>query len=353
MEAKIVSLDLGNGFVKARSAARSVSYPSVISVMSQSIEFDLFGSDDFVIGYDGHRFAIGETVHFKGLTPVTISHRSRIGTDFYKTIFASALAATVKTSAVISPVVSLPPAAYWDKEKQKEALAGVYEVEVADGKGKFKKLTYTVPYENIRVIPEGVGTVCMFVLDENGNEIDDTMFKNVIGIIDVGTYTTDLIQLDRLKLVRRGTDSIPHALHDIHTKLRNLTSTRGYDLDVHKADEVLRQGWYRQGGLRIGIDKEVEEWAKQLSQLVSGAIRSNWNGGDDVDFILVTGGGGGLVYNYLADEFKLKKDNVKLQNPALEDERVFIVEDAPHFANAEGGYRYGLLREKALEHGKR
>lgn len=331
---RLVSFDLGNGFVKARSSTEEASYPSVISVESASIQFDMAFSPnhDFIIGFEGKRYAIGHTVYTHGLIPDTTAHRSRIETDFYRVLFASALAATVGQSATVQPVVSLPPSAYWDKEKQKANLSGTYKVEVPAGRGKFRTLTFDVPMEGMRVIPEGVGTICMFVLDENGSEQDPTLFHNPVGIVDVGTYTTDLILLDRLKIIRSGTTSWNHALRDVHTNIVNHVSTYGVDLDTHKVDDVLRQRWFRKGGKDIRIDREIEEWSQTLASGIAGRIRTAWNGGDDVVYILVTGGGGELVYDYLRNEF---------------GDRVYIVEDSPHFANCEGGYRYGLLRQGA------
>lgn len=341
-ESKLISVDLGNGFIKARSAARQTSFPSVLAVESMSIDFDIQNSaSDFIIGYQGKRYTLGDTVHYKGQTPITITHRSRIETDFYKVMFAGAMSAVLKNSATVSPVVSLPPGMYWDKEKQKENLAGVYTVEVPDERGKFKTLTYNVPIELIRAIPEGLGTICTFTLDQKGNEADSTLFNNVVGVLDVGTYTTDVILLDRLKIVRNGTDSIKHALNDIHTALKNYASGKGYDLDSHKADEVMRQGWFRKDGQREPVGKQVNGWAEQLAAAASGLIRSKWNGGDDVDYIIVTGGGGDLVYPFIKREFN--RGNI---------ERVFLVEEDPHFANCEGGFRYGLLKERAAQNAR-
>lgn len=334
-EHRLVSFDLGNGFAKVRSSTeKGLSYPSVWSVVSETLEgFDMAISPnhDRVIGFEGKMYAIGETVQYKGLTPVTMTHRSRTTTEFYRVLFASALAATVRSSAVCHVVLSLPPAAYWDKDKMKQLLARTYEVDVYVG-GKLRRLTYEVPIEFMRVIPEGVGTVCCMALDERGGEQDSALASMQVGIVDVGTYTTDAVLLKGLRIVRSGTDSLPHGLKDIHGKLRTFASKKGVDLDFYRADETIQNGYFTAHGQRIAFDSELVEWSRELVQSISGLIRSKWNGGDDAEQIIITGGGAGLTEMLLCQEFPQAR----------------LVENVDSWlANCEGAYRYGLLKEKS------
>lgn len=330
----LFSGDLGNGYIKARSTDNTgISFPAVISVVSDMLggfNFDLSKTNhDFVIGFEGKSYAIGETVRLKGLTPVTIAHRSRIETDFYRIMFASALAATIWEDCSPSVVLSLPPAAYWDKDKIKQALQGIYKVEVPG----YRTVTYDIPQQVMRIIPEGVGAVCLLVLDKDGNDkqAEQALSKLRVGVVDVGTYTTDLIQLDQLRIVRAGCDSLPHALHDVHEKVRNYCQHQGYDLDMYRADEVLNAGYFMRAGVRHSISEYIDDWTGDLIPAISGMIRTKWNGGDDVDAILLTGGGSLYIYDRMAMEFP----------------HVRLVEQVPpHFANCEGAYRYGLLRER-------
>ncbi len=333
----LVSLDLGNGYGKGRGPnGRELSFPAALSIVSETLngfDFAVSPNEDFVIGYGGKQWAVGDTVYFKGLTPLTIAHRSRITMEYYRVMFAAALVDLVRQSTPINLVVSLPPASYWDKEEQKAVLAGHYEVSTVDRGGGFKTFNYDVPIENIRVIPEGVGAVCTMVLDENGNEkAGNSLAHHVVGVVDIGTYTTDLIMLDGLKIVRSGCDTLTHALHDIHDKLRTYASSVGYDLDSYRADEVLQRGYFTKGGRRVTFGEMTASWATELANAIAGFIISTWNGGDDVESIIIAGGGAPMVEKLLAMQFP----HVQL-----------ITGVEPFFANCEGGYRYGLLRNRA------
>lgn len=325
------SFDLGNGFCKLVTSTKELSFQSVISVEDQTATgfsaAGLSSNHDFVIEFRGKRWAIGDTVASHGLTPVTIRHRSRIETDFYQVLFAASLALGIGNSAEVQPIISLPPAAYWDKDKQKKMLAGTYEV----GFGG-KTLTYSVPIETIQVVPEGFGTAVLMCLDAKGKVTDSSLFNAKVGVVDIGTLTTDFLMFDKLKLIRKSTDSINHALSDLHEKLRTFVSSQGVDVDVWEADDTLRDGYYLKAGRRVSITTERGNWASDLTQAIAGQIRTVWSGGDEVEYIIVTGDGSPYVAPLLAQEF----------------EHIYEINSTEHgvepwFSNAEGAYRYSMF----------
>lgn len=331
----LFSGDLGNGYIKCRSSVcEADSYRSVISVVSNMLgnfKFDITKQrPELVIGFEGKEYAIGETVKTLGTTPVNISHRSRIRTEYYRVLFASSLARTIWESCEPDVVLSLPPAAYWDKDKLKAALAGSYRVTVPG----FKELVYSITPERMKVIPEGVGAVCLMIFDEQGREKRNKprLAEQTVGIIDIGTYTTDFIMLDQLHIVRRGCDSLPHALHDVHTKLRNYCQQAGYDLDAYEVDTTLNKEFFMLQGEVHSFSDKIDTWFGELVPAISGMVRTLWNGGDDVSQILLTGGGSVPTYDMLSMEFP---------HLSLVEEGVL-----PHLVNCEGGYRWLLAKER-------
>lgn len=330
----LFSADLGNGYIKCKSSmADGVSYPAALSILSDMLsDFELGlhnHNSNFVIGFEGERYAIGESVKTLGLTPVTIAHSSRIKTDYYRVLFASALGSTIWQSGDVTTIVSLPPAHYWDKDALKQVIAGEYIVDLPG----YGKTSYRVPADRLAVIPEGVGAACLMALNPDGSDRPgETLSQQTVGIVDIGTYTTDLIQLDRLHIVRSGCDSLPHAMHDVHERLKGYCQSQGYDLDHYRVDEVLQAGYFMRSGVRHSIMHYIDQWTGQLIPAISGLIRTTWNGGDDCDSILLCGGGAIYVYDRLAMEF-----------PQLR-----LIEEVPaHMANCEGAFRYLTLRERS------
>lgn len=328
---RLISLDIGNGFVEYVSSTQKGSFPSVIAVSDKSVDgfSGMSESNDFLIEYNGKQWAIGHTVYTSGLMPVSITHRSRVETEYYRVLFAAALAVSAQQTTEIKVIVSLPPAAYWDKEKQKDILAGEYVVKYAG-----RNITYTLPRENIFVIPEGFGTAALFCLDEHGILGNSDIFNQEVGVVDVGTYTTDFVHLSSMKLVKNSTDSIPHALHDIHERIKTYAASQGVDIDPYRLDDVLRQGYFLKGGRQINILPQIDEYRDQLSKTISGRLRSLWNGGDNVQIIIITGGGA----DYIADLLSLEFEHVRIVTDI--ERRIGSWE-----CNAEGAYRYLLFVE--------
>lgn len=336
---RLISADLGKGFTKVKSSTEERIYRSVISAESESINFDMpFDANGiFVIEYEGKKYAVGDTVFTRGHLPIHIEDRSRINSGFYRTLFASSLAAVLRNTSEVEAVVSLPPAAYFDKEAMKERLAGTYEVKLPTGQGTPKTLTYTVAYNSIRVIPEGMGAICEIALDSEGRITTegDELFKRTVGVVDIGTGTTDLLKFERLVLSRDGTDSRNIGVaKSVLPRIKQHASKNGIDLADHKLDQVLRERFYIDGsadGQRRYIADEIESWCAEQAQAIDAFIKSAWNGGNGVEYIIVTGGGAHLIYPYLRDIYG--------------KERTFNSDGNPQFSNCEGGYRYGLLRQ--------
>ena len=323
-----MSSDGGNGHTKVVSSTGSWSFPSVVAQEDETAKGfsaqGLASNNDFIIEFNGQSYAIGDTVYTEGLMPMTIRDRSRITTDYFKTLFAAQLALSIQQPAVVHAIVSLPPAAYGDREKLKEVLSGEYEIGF-----KGRTLNYVVPKDKMKVVIEGFGTATLLCLRKNGDLNDSWLFDAEVGIADIGTYTTDLVRLSNMKLNRSGTESHTDALGDLHTKLRNYASSQGKDIKVYEADQVLRDGYWLQSGRRVPIAHMRETWSKELAQVVATHIRNDWSGGDDVQYILLTGGGALYVANFLQQEFN---------HVHVVDEEMSGV--LPWLANAEGAFRY-------------
>jgi hypothetical protein len=335
MQTVVGSYDLGNGFAKSRTAQHIAVFQSVIAQVGTSIDFKTgYGSEDFIIEYNGKVYAIGEdTVRRMGLVPVTIQDRSRIEVlGFYLPLFAAAMAATVKKSAEVHPVMSLPPGAYVDRDDMKRRLAGEHVVGVFTKEGK-KNLRFTVPEANIRVIPEGMGAICSLVLNEDGRDDGKSeLFRQTVGVVDGGTYTTDLLGFDKLALMQSATRSYPMGLNMIHRRIQSYAASIAVDLLEHELDPALQNGYIMKGGKRIPIGNEIDAAVREIAVAVDGYIRSLWRGANNMEVIILTGGLAPWIYPYLFDAF---------------GDRVILADrDNPHFSNCEGGYRYGLLRER-------
>lgn len=318
----IISLDIGNGFTKALSATRSVSFASVAATEQGPIQFDGFNSaDDLVIEFEGTRYAIGETAWKLGRMRITQMDRSRVGSDFYKVLFAAALAQVAPQSSAPHVVFSLPVSWYSDRETVKAKMAGQYKV--CYGGSAF---TYEIDADHIRIVPEGFGTVAQLVLNDKGEITNRQLADGRIGVVDVGTKTTDLILFDELEIIPTKSDGLETALDDVWLMMgEDISRNYGRSLEPHEVDRAMHEESFKHRGKLVDISKATERACTALARAISGKIASLWSGGDEVDNIMLSGGGSPFVAPYLDFEHK------------------FLVDDG-YMANCRGAYRYATFR---------
>ncbi len=337
---RLVAIDSGNGAVKYRSENSGVaSFPAVYSTeLSTLKDFHSRGLTDdseFLINFRGHDYALGETVYSHGLMPVTIAHHSRIESEFYSIMFAGALSRLYKAGGVFRVVVSLPPLMYFDSEKVIKRLAGEYVI----GLNGNRPNPYIVPDDQLVMIPEGFGAAMVMALDKKGNIVPNAggraVFTDTVGVIDVGTYTTDFLMLDRLTPIRNGTSSLAYGLSRIHQALRSHAQSQGYNIEPYKADEILQAGTFPKAGRRVSFTNERRAWSEDLAGTIAGQVRQLWNGGDDVSNIVIAGGGALYVWDYLRREFP----------------QVAELPKTSWSLNCEGGFRYGRFMQILDEQG--
>lgn len=339
----LASFDIGNGFVKYTSEDQKGSYVSVVSEVSDMLEdFEGFqGGNTQIIRFEGKVIAFGDSAYYSGSNPMIIRDTSRFTTNYYKQLFASALATSLPScldpdGITVDVVLSLPPGRYFEREHLKELIAGSYSVDVIGADKKWHSGIYNVPVSSIRVIPEGVGSICLNVLNELGEErAGTTMHQHVVGVVDIGTLTTDLIQLDGLKIVRDGCWTEEQALYSgIYKRLKQIALNQGLNIPDYRLAKVVEDGYYMLKGQKFNIESMVTRWSTDLALTVDGIIRQHWHGGNDVEMILLTGGGAEYVYAELQRIYP----HVRLSS----DNRNDLVT-----GNSEGGYRYGLMRRNA------
>lgn len=325
---RLLSFDLGNGFVKHVSSSGDGHFPSVYAMEEPGIDFDgLKANDDFVIGFEDQRYAIGWSAWRLGNIPVRTLDSTRITGDEYRLLFAAALAQSCAQGAIVEIVLSLPLSWYDRRDEVKEYLSGEWSVTVSG-----RQLSFSVPKKLMKIIPEGFGTVCFMALDRNGRQTNSELLGIKAGVVDVGTKTTDCTMFDGLQIVPAKTEGIEIGLSQVYNIIyRNALKHYGRKLTFEEMDDALN-------GQHIfcgpdDITDAINEWSyealKQISNAISGSIKTLWGGGKEVQRIYLTGGGGVKTFEYLANAFK----------------HLYPVSNGP-MANAIGGYEYGLLKRR-------
>jgi plasmid segregation protein ParM len=322
---RIISFDIGNGFTKYVSSTRRGYFPSVYCAEEPGISLDgLRNSKDLVIELEGISYAVGSSAYKLGSIPIRTLDRSRIGSVDYRILFAAAMTLAAPQSGVIMPIMSLPVSWYSNKRDDvKKALSGLWQVR-SDGKW----LNYNVT--DIKIVPEGFGSVCSIALDGGGRVVSSDLLKEKVGVIDIGTRTTDYLMFDRMEFIPAKTTGGDVGLSQVYNVMNKIAERDGFrHFDTEELDGVLHQGSLFDGPRDISYT--ASDWKtaalEQVANRIAGDIRSIWQGGKEVQRLLLTGGGAQHLYPYLRLQF----------------EHIEPVANGP-MANVLGGFAYAIMK---------
>lgn len=321
----VVGLDHGNGWVKAKGEKRQLVLPSYIAELSKvgqsySDVEDLKLNEYVSAEYKKETYVWGEDVKKVDETTSTYSQNNRYQNKFYQLVSLFAIYEALGTGKKFDNILVITGVP--SDEKGTEAEAQLIESLIG---------THTINGTKIEIVevivlPQPLGTVMSLYLDNEGYIKDEKFQTGRIGIIDVGTGTTDL---DIVQSLRRQDDykSIPYGMMDVYTNIEKYLKTKsvsnifipkveeGWSLGVYKASErhVTSFGEHKQ--------KAIEDVFKHIRQ----GIDLSWKDLKKFDKLILTGGGASTFNRHF--------------NQYIDD--VYDVPKNPQTANVEGFFNYG------------
>jgi plasmid segregation protein ParM len=322
----LVSLDIGNGFVKGYArpggAEREIIFPSVGAVEQGAIKFEgLKNGSDLVIDYNDKRVALGDSAYRLGRMQVVEMGRARIGEPAYMDLYAGALSQLVRNSSDVTVVASLPVRSYMSaKEDARRALQRQMVIG-ANGRTNI----YNVSQAHI--VPEGFGALCTLVLTGSGKIANAELGRSNVGVVDIGTRTTDYLDFNQLELVPVASDGQDKTGMATVWQLVGEMISDAYQRELSEVelDQVIHTHQFSDAGQQVNVTHFVNEALDALAATITGQVRTMWDDGRAIDCIAVSGGGAAFVFDRLPFANKL------------------LVNDGA-MANVRGAYAFGLLR---------
>ena len=319
----ILSIDIGYGYTKGVGPDNlHFSFPSVVGT-AEEIHFaaDLIGgSEEHAVQYGDWRFFYGDQAVLQSRIQSAIFDRSRVHDDTYKMLFVATLvelAKLVPQAEHINVITGLPVAFFGDRPDVVKSFEGVHSFTT--------DRTTEITVESVFVAPQPFGSLFRELLSERGKIANGDIERGRVGIIDVGTYTTDFIVSDELRYVQRASGSISIGWSKVITQLQMALGDR-YTLDLtpHEADRVVQDGEIRIRGEPISLQSLIDPAIAEMQAAVIARARDLWGSALALDMILVSGGGGPHLYEGIREIYP----------------HAHLVDDA-FWANAEGLYRFG------------
>lgn len=323
-----IGLDIGYGITKLVNG-QTITFPSVAGyarqLKFQEDEITAKYPGDQVMDNDGKWF-VGELARSQLSAASLIRLRGRTdqqsdGNAFRlrmaKAALGKLMTGTCDGDAIhVNIATGLPVDHMPDAELLKQSLLGQHHIktDVSD---------FVANVEKVMVMPQPYGTIYRHLITEDF-KLNEYYTVERTGVIDVGTYTTDLTMDDDGEYIDERSGSVEAGVSVIQELVSAEYERRYRTKPRFKiVDEIIRRGFARIHGNPESFQEVIDEGKQRLFVAINSLIVQRWDKGEDIDAIYVTGGGAMLVYDLIRQSYS----------------DVILAENAPT-ANAEGYLRY-------------
>ncbi len=320
-----VGLDVGYGYTKGSGEGRViVTLPSIVGpAIEVKYHNDLIGNGQGLeIALDGGRWFVGEAARLQSPSPTSPQARKR-DLGLVRLLALGALTNLGITGGAVKMVTGLPVGWYADKDALETGLRGPHVYEV-NGK------PCRVDVADVVIVPQPFGTFFREIQRPDGTLDSATQEwrRARVGILDVGTHTTDYALSDYMRYVEPRSGSINRAMMRVYELVRDaVLNNHDRDASIQDIETATRSGRLPHRGGSIDVSGFVAQARQAVGQAVVGQARTLWGDGDDLAVVLVTGGGGGFFLPMIQEAFPHAR----------------IVGEA-QAANAVGFYRYAVRK---------
>jgi plasmid segregation protein ParM len=343
----LVGIDLGYGQVKVLSENQQYKFLSAVGtpisdfgrVANVSSKEELLNA--LAITYEGQKYYIGHNAITNTRNGRLSLRQNKAELEENRIKFITALALLTKeddTELEVDVISGLPVLEF---KNQKDNLFNmIYNY----GRGFDFTMHYgpksvhkSIRVKNVRIISQGEGSFYDFILDETGNIIQERANKvsGTIMVVDPGYKTTDIVTMETGRYVEVLSDQFNKGINQVHNEcIRLIMDKFGVKKEMKDIDEIIRTGVLFHNTKEYNISKIIEDAAKPFAiDIVDNLINLSNDQLGSMQHLLLTGGGGNVIYPYLKAELE----------GIIE---VSLIENS-EFSNANGYYKYGKLLENA------
>jgi len=317
-----LGIDVGYGHTKALSSTgASVVFPSAVGLAdAQHFRLELNGRSTTAarggtVRIEGVPYLYGEPALRHARTVIHPRDRQWIESRPYCILWHAVFDAVLPRGSAPTIVTGLPVSFYQDRERLRQVVEALLQER---GTGAAQ----------IQIVPQPFGSFFDAVFDPQGRVKDEAQALAHVGVVDIGYFTTDLVEVNELEFVQKGSGSIEVGIVTMLDTLRRLIADQfGRSLDAHAAEQALHERRVKAKGQEHDLDALCEVAVREAATAVGTYVRQLWGAAEYLDWIVLTGGGGLVLQPFLQAEF-----------PALH------LAPAPVLANARGFLRYALYR---------
>ena len=327
----MAGVDVGFGFTKATDGENTALFKSIIGEpQPRSMEENFFsgeGVSGLHLTLDDRSFFVGDLAESESRVRQFTLDQAQMVTQQFRTLALAGLAKIAPSRVPINVITGLPVGYYMEyKDKLTAVLSGDHELVVHEG-SESREMTISV--NRVKVIPQPYGSLVDYLFREDGTILRADMARQKIGVVDIGFKTTDFTVCKGLRHSERGsrtTDTgISKAFQFISEALNEMS---GVNVEIYRLYDAVREGSIKIRGAEYDLTKVKNEVFGRLATAVASDMERIWVDDWDLDVVLLTGGGGEALFEYL--------------KPLVRGELALLkTQDDPRLGNVSGYVKYG------------
>ena len=165
---------------------------------------------------DGRWYLVGEQAQLQSASASQTLDATRTGTAEQKALFYAAASELIRGSGAQVRVVSGLPVADFEprvKAALRKMLMGQHQIKQLGAR------THSLEVVDVTIVPQAMGSLFSLVLNRRGQLVDKRLASGRVGIVDIGTLTTNHVLVDRLRYVEVGSDSVTTGMSEMLLKV--------------------------------------------------------------------------------------------------------------------------------------
>lgn len=338
MSELVLGVDFGNGYAKIVGNGLQIVIPTGLgeSIYADELgelskELDVFEVES--VKNENQKYYIGEDVGEVGKYISTNIGEGRYKNKNYKNFVESVLALALYKSDIenleeekhkLKVVTGVPSREKGTilEEELKQAVEGNHIVKING-----EEITFTV--EVLKILAQPLGTIFSYLLENDGNNSYIELKNEYVGVIDIGTGTTDIDGIEELKVVEGDRDTFDIGSYHIYQKIADAINcknpyAKATFISVEK--QFLNEEYKVSKRVYVPM-KDIKETVinESIEDLLT-KIQTRWQGFQKFDRIFLTGGTSNIVVKQVCKTI----------------EGITFVENN-QIANANGFYNYAKL----------
>lgn len=301
---EIRGIDIGFGFTKITNGRESLLFKSVIGEAAD-IQFreQLLNATtiepNLQLEIDGHNIFVGEMAERQSKGRAFTLDQNQMISKFAKTLALTALSQMVERNVPVKLITGLP-VSYYRKYKDElgAQLTGRHTIKVADAAGNLQETVISV--DNVRVVPQPFGSVFDLIFNDIGKASERRFLQEKIGVIDIGFRTADYTVCDKTRYSERGSQTTDSGIAKAFSIIAAVLQEKsGVNIELYRLYGAVNRGSIKIRGKLYDIKPMVQHAFTQLASAVAAEAERLWADDWDIDVIVVTGGGGAVLYPHL------------------------------------------------------